>query len=65
MISERVLRKWRREALETLKCTVAVDRVGATGELINSSERILRLTQELMDEHLLKGVKENAIRKEV
>jgi transposase-like protein len=50
MITERTLRKWRKEALddrEILKHSMDKRRV-------EIRERILRLTQELLDQHLLR-----------
>ena len=52
MISERTLRNWRRDALKTKDLVTLTDPLEKViGE---SSERILRLTQELMDLHLVK-----------
>ena len=46
MISERTLRKWRREALrETRKIPTTISQ--------EWRKRILRMTQELLDQHLL------------
>ena len=55
MISERTLRQWRREALKithipTDKDTVTYLHFGFE----ESKQRILRLTQDLMDFHLMK-----------
>lgn len=50
MITERTLRKWRQEALKRLE-------VGYHQLEREELERILRLTQELLDQHLLRKVK--------
>lgn len=57
MITERTLRRWRIDALhardrfsEVSGESVSVNRKG----LIENSERILRLTQELLDQHLIR-----------
>lgn len=46
-ISERTLRKWRKEALQNNLLTV-------DERLHEVYKRILRLTQELLDQHLLR-----------
>ena len=51
MISERTLKKWRGEALEMNKANSDTD-MGPT--IIELSERILRMTQELLDQHLMR-----------
>ncbi len=52
MISERTLRQWRKEAL---KDSQSPDWDEASAHYIREmSKRILRLTQELMDLHLIK-----------
>ena len=52
MITERTLRQWRKDAL------VAVSMVTQTDPLEHvmgeQAERILRLTQELLDQHLIR-----------
>lgn len=55
MITERTLRKWRKEALEKKDHfdTRREDSLTSAGA-IGMSERILRLTQELLDQHLLR-----------
>ena len=57
MISERTLKKWRRDAL----LFVYNPAMAAPGEEDSAVQilaaRILKLTQELMDQHLLKGKK--------
>jgi len=52
MISERTLRKWRKEALE-FKDNVRT--MGAQAEpVIELCNHILKMTQELLDQHLLR-----------
>lgn len=58
-ISKRVLTKWRKESLIQLKeinqgSTKIIDKIGFTKTL---NERILLLTQELIDQELLKETK--------
>ena len=59
MITERTLRKWRGEALR-LSCDAIKDpernfnRPAVELILAATSHRILRLTQELLDQHLLR-----------
>lgn len=58
MISEKTLRKWRKDALKVdNKANEALYEGTATG-LVHAyaecQERILRLTQELMDHHLMR-----------
>jgi transposase-like protein len=50
MITERTLRKWRREALETLQGTEHI----LAKEYIETQQKVLRMTQELLDQHLLR-----------
>lgn len=62
MISERLLRKWRKEALsqhnEILKRNKVkenwLEPILNSGEAITLNERILSLTQVLLDQHLLR-----------
>jgi transposase-like protein len=60
MITERTLRKWRREALETLQGTESIRNIyegtaaGLAKEYIETQQRVLRMTQELLDQHLLR-----------
>lgn len=55
MITERTLRKWRKEALEKLRHLEHKDiPISAIEEDRSIAERILRLTQELLDQHLLR-----------
>lgn len=56
MISEKTLRKWRKEALTK---TDVMDQSKSLVDILSSQsiemkERILRLTQELMDHHLMR-----------
>lgn len=55
MISKRTLEKWRKESLKQLQeildgSTKIIDKIGFTKEL---NERVLKLTQELLDQQLL------------
>jgi hypothetical protein len=55
MISERTLRNWRRNALKSLPDdTLPTDPRDIWINLKARDERILRLTQELLDLHLVK-----------
>ena len=55
-ISERTLRKWRKEALETEKSLDGYDNiVEFTNHRRLMSDQILRMTQELLDYHLIKS----------
>ena len=60
MISESTLKKWRKEALNTNVLQIA--HLLSTKQLpqkhLEDNKRILKLTQELMDQHLLKGKKQ-------
>ena len=53
MITERTLKNWRKEALESQK-----EQSNHPGQqahiIIPYAERILRMTQELLDQHLLR-----------
>ena len=61
-ITERTLKKWRMEALQDANSPEAIyshDGVDVDfykDEVKTLSERILRLTQELLDQHLLRKV---------
>lgn len=59
MISERTLKKWRREALQgpPQLTTPELDMQFCYRRINELSERILKLTQELMDIHLLRRLK--------
>ena len=60
MITERTLRKWRAQALELKINFYAVPNINHfIGKQIGLElcERILRLTQELLDQHLLRKEK--------
>lgn len=54
MITERTLRKWRKEALEIRQYSYDQLRNLRIDNDRVLSERILRLTQELLDQHLLR-----------
>ena len=60
MISERTLKKWRKEALHlaSLKTDSTEiddpDLIMIVLELEESNKRILKMTQELLDQHLIK-----------
>ena len=57
MITERTLRKWRGEAIGAIDELREWDSdAERTKELRTSHERILRMTQELLDQHLLRKV---------
>ena len=63
MITERTLKIWRRNALREINSLKGVDRIGeATVERRELSSKILRMTQELLDNYLLQ--KEQGKRKE-
>jgi len=55
MLSERLLRKWRKKSLDR---NYAVDSHGGVHlsitQITELHERILRLTQELLDQHLIR-----------
>lgn len=60
MITERTLKKWRSEALKGSK---ALNDIGRTedgtyrfsiGDVRDLQDRIIRMTQELLDQHLLR-----------
>ena len=55
MITERTLKKWRKEALETIKVLEGFDNPSEfTHDRREISKRILRMTQELLDLHLIR-----------
>ena len=55
-VSERTLRKWRRVALTKPSTPAGLEPLAYIySELEIANERILILTQELLDQHLLKG----------
>ena len=64
MISERRLKKWRREALKDviepklLATNDGVDETFCVDEIKELSKRILLMTQELLDQRLLEQIKE-------
>jgi hypothetical protein len=56
MISERMLKKWRKEALHHSEIQRGAESGGVLGsatESISYISKVLRLTQELLDQHLL------------
>ena len=55
-ITERTLKRWRKEALETLKdLENNAESFGRQISIIREpNERILRMTQELLDAHLIR-----------
>ncbi len=54
-ITERTLRKWRKEALEDLEIVEGWDNeTEHTRSRRNKDNCILRMTQELLDQHLLR-----------
>lgn len=55
MITERTLRKWRVEALVTRNAIIFTQ--GLQDQKMEMCGRILRLTQELLDQHLLRKEK--------
>ena len=58
MITERTLNKWRAEALREIKALEAWDSLNEFTKVRRElSQRILRLTQELLDQHLLAKAK--------
>jgi len=52
-ITERTLKKWRREALKSREILFPALDESERGSL-EEAERILRMTQELLDQHLLR-----------
>ena len=50
MISERALRKWRKEALVRKQMLTPDEFSGIKAELI---DQVLKMTQELLDQHLM------------
>lgn len=59
-ISERLLRKWRFQALEEVHKLEGWDSINEfTTQRRELSERILRLSQELLDQHLLRKGKKS------
>ena len=58
MITERTLKKWRKEALDSMEyLDEDTSPVFSTNRVVilEREKRILRMTQELMDLHLMKG----------
>lgn len=55
MISERTLKRWRGDALRTMHALTQQDIQSIEWkEKMETNNRILRLTQELLDQHLLR-----------
>jgi len=54
MITERTLRQWRKDALKSVASRHSMDTTQKNDLEVQISERILRLTQELLDQHLIK-----------
>ena len=60
MITERTLKKWRAEALRWKYLQSGMSQGGVLGTMTSTNEaidRILRLTQELLDQHLIRKEK--------
>ena len=58
MITERTLRNWRKDALKEIESLRGWDNtIEQTSHRRELSERILRLTQELLDQHLVRKEK--------
>ena len=56
MLTKRTLMKWRREALEEIKSLEGWESAAEfTAARRENAKRILRMTQELLDQHLMKG----------
>lgn len=56
MIAKRTLEKWRKEALLVVKLHGKANSKGLTNlesSFIYSNQKILRMTQELLDQHLI------------
>ena len=54
MLTERTLKKWRKEALQDQTATVDTSKRFSGVSAKEATERILRMTQELLDQHLLR-----------
>lgn len=55
MVTERTLKKWRKEALKVIESLSRYDNPSEfTHERREMAEFILRLTQELLDQHLVR-----------
>ena len=54
MLTERTLKKWRKEALKARVHAGALLPGSSAGITVTFAERILRMTQELLDQHLLR-----------
>ena len=56
-ITERTLRKWRKEALTKITTPPMLDTLNHVYSVAEQmQDRILRMTQELLDQHLLRKV---------
>ena len=58
MISEKTLKKWRKEALHEPDWSI-YDNIGVVGLVIYAGslrEQVIKMTQELLDQHLLRKV---------
>ena len=53
MITERTLKKWRKEALKTKSIEELIPKISSS-EISEMAERILRMSQELLDQHLIR-----------
>lgn len=57
MITERTLKNWRKDALRTIKSDYGQGLQGDKKKFfMEGQERILRMTQELLDQHLIRKV---------
>lgn len=56
MVSERTLRKWRREALTATTHEVTPDNLPVVRELNEQKQRVIELTQVLLDLRLMRKI---------
>ena len=55
MISEKTLRKWRKEALEKVHLINSIEEAfDAANDKNQANQKILKMTQELLDQHLMR-----------
>lgn len=55
MITERTLKKWRKEALVIEEMILSRNNLDSSGKImLEDQRRILRMTQEMLDMHLLR-----------
>ena len=55
MISEKILRKWRKEALEKVHPINSTEEAfDAARDKNQANQRIFKMTQELLDQHLMR-----------